>query len=122
MVINSESGFTLLEVAISLCLIATALLAVFRLQAQNLDLQYEAQFLTVAKDIAQDRFSRIESGEKFLEGTDTGDCGEDFPHFSYQSKIERVLENERLYKIKVSIFQEHNGLLKDFSIETFLYR
>ena len=37
----SSKGFSLLEIIICLGLIATALMAVFRLQAQNLDAEFE---------------------------------------------------------------------------------
>jgi len=119
--IKNDKGFTLLEVAVSLAIIAVALVAVFRLQAQNLDLQSEAYFITAAKHLAQDRIARIRSQGALSEGIDRGDCGEDFPQFLYQSEIRKIQE-EPLYSLKVSIFQEHNGFVKDLSVETVLFR
>jgi len=117
-----NSGFTLLETAISLFLVATALLAVFRLQAQNLDLQSEAYFMTVARLLVQDRMALIESAENLTEGSAGGDCGEDFPEFFYQAEIRKVQGGERLYQVRVSVFQEENRPARNLTMETYLYR
>jgi prepilin-type N-terminal cleavage/methylation domain-containing protein len=89
---SQNRGFTLLEVVISMGLITIALLAVFRLQAQNLDLQSEAQFITLANHLAQDRMSQIQAGDELTEGSSSGD------------------------------FLDKKDATKDLSIETYLYR
>jgi prepilin-type N-terminal cleavage/methylation domain-containing protein len=119
---RNDEGFTLLEIVISLGLIAVALLAVFHLQAQNLDLQSEAQFMAIAKGLLQDRMSRIACRETLSEGTSTGDLGEDFPDFTYQEEISEVAELENLYKVRVGIILERENTRKDLWLETHLYR
>jgi len=119
---SSNEGFTLLEIVISLGLIAVALLAVFHLQAQNLDLQSEAQFMTLAKCLIQDRISQIACRERLSEGTDTGDMGEDFPDFTYQEEISEVPDVENVYKVRVGIILEREKSRKDLWLETFVYR
>jgi prepilin-type N-terminal cleavage/methylation domain-containing protein len=119
---RKDEGFTLLEVVISLGLIAVALLVVFHLQAQNLDLQSEAQFMTLAKGLLQDRMSQIASRETLSEGTSTGDMGEDFPDFTFQEEITEVPELENLFKVKVGIILERENTRKDLWLETHLYR
>lgn len=115
-------GFTLLEIVVSMGLIATALLAIFRLQAQSLDLQSEAQFITIAKHLAQDRISQIQSGEILAEGTSSGDFGDDFPYFSYREEITQVPDMEHLFRVRIRIGLEKQDLIKDLSVETYLYR
>jgi len=119
---QKNKGFTLLEIIISLGLITTALLAVFQLQAQNLDLQSEAQFITIANQLTQDRLSRIQSKGSLEAGTSSGDFGDDFPHFIYQEEIMEIEDIENLFKVKVSILFEKDAALRDLSVETYLYR
>jgi len=119
---SENRGFTLLEVVISMGLITIALLAVFRLQAQNLDLQSEAQFITLANHLAQDRMSQIQAGDELTEGSSSGDFGDDFPYFSYREEISEMPDLENLFKVKVSVFLDKKDATKDLSIETYLYR
>lgn len=119
---GKAEGFTLLEVVIALGLIAVALLAVFHLQAQNLDLQSEAQFMTVAKSLLQDRISQITSRETLSEGTVTGEAGEDYPDFTYQEEISGVSQVENVYKVRVGIILEREKARKDLWLETYMYR
>ena len=97
-------------------LITVALLAVFRLQAQNLDLQSEAQFITLANYLAQDR-KLIEESEEIL-----GDFGDDAPHFRYLEEITEVTDMEDIFKVRVVIALASGEFVKEFSIETYLYR
>jgi general secretion pathway protein I len=119
---RKAEGFTLLEIVIALGLIAVALLAVFHLQAQNLDLQSEAQFMTLAKCLIQDRISQIACRETLSEGTVTGDMGEDFPDFTYQEEISGVPEVENVYKVRVGIILEREKARKDLWLETYIYK
>jgi len=119
---RNDEGFTLLEVVISLGLISIALLAVFHLQAQNLDLQSEAQFMTIAKGLVQERMSQIASRESLSAGTSTGDMGEDFPDFTYREEISEVMELENLFKVRVGIILERENMRKDLWLETHIYR
>ncbi len=117
-----NSGFTLLEIVIALGLIATALMAVFRIQAQNLDLQSEAKFMTIANQLVQDRVARIQASTTLSEGTTSGDCGEDYPNYTYREEISEVPDMEDLYKVRLSVFLERDVVVKDLSLETYLFR
>ena len=116
------SGFTLLEIVISLGLIATALLAIFRLQAQNLDLQSEAQFITTANLLAGERLARIQARGTLTEGTETGDFGDDYPNYRYREEINAESDLDNLYKIHLSILLEEEIAAKDLSMEAYLFR
>ena len=117
----SHSGFTLLEMVIALGLISTALFAVFRLQAQNLDLQTEAQFITIATQLARDRISRIQSGTDLSEGSFSGDFGDAFPGFHFEEEISKTSDHERLYKVSVHITHDAATPPRDLSVATFLF-
>ena len=118
----SSRGFTLLEIIICLGLIATALLAVFRLQAQNLDLQSESRFITFAHHLSQERFARIRSGDTLLPGSSSGDFGEDFPQYGYKEEIMEVPGVEDLFKVRLRIEIAGDVAARNYEVETYLYR
>lgn len=119
---TGSSGFTLLEIVISLGLIATVLLAVFQLQAQNLNLLLEAQFITVANELARERLARIQAGGTLREGTETGDFGEDYPDYSYKQEISAESDLDNIYRIRLSILLEEETPARNLSLEAYLFR
>jgi general secretion pathway protein I len=118
---GNDRGFTLLEIVICLGLIALVLVAVFHLQAQNLDLQSEAQFVTTATCLLQERFSHIRSLANVEEGTQSGNFGEDYPDYTYSQEVSGVFDIESLYKVRVTVSLEREKVRKDLWIETYLY-
>jgi len=116
-----NDGFTLLEVVISLGLIAIALLAVFRLQAQNLDLQSEASFITIGNQLLQDRLARLQAGKTLVEDMGSGDC-KGYPGFQCREEIREVPDMDGLYKVHVSVFIEDGEKIRNMSLETYIFR
>jgi Tfp pilus assembly protein PilV len=116
------AGFSLLEVLIALGLLATALLGIFHLQGQNLELQHEGQFMTLATQLVRQRMAQIQSRATLDEGTDEGDFGEDFPGFSYREEIETVPEMANLLRVRVSVILDGENDQKDLQVETYIYR
>jgi len=119
---GKDHGFTLLEIVICLGIIALVLVAVFHLQAQNLDLQSEAQFMTIATCLLQERLSRIQARETIEEGTNSGDFGKDYPDYTYTQEVSEVPDTETLYKVRVAVILERDKARKDLWLETYLYR
>ncbi|MFC1867802.1 prepilin-type N-terminal cleavage/methylation domain-containing protein [Thermodesulfobacteriota bacterium] len=119
--VSCSNGFTLLEVVISLGLIAIALLSVFHLQASNLELQSEAKFITVASQLIRDRVSQIRSSPTAFEGPFSGDFGDRFPEFQYSGEITSVPE-KGLYKVSVKVMAGAGESVKSLTSETYLYR
>ncbi|MDY7036263.1 MAG: prepilin-type N-terminal cleavage/methylation domain-containing protein [Thermodesulfobacteriota bacterium] len=119
---SKSKGFTLLEILISLGILSIALLSVIQLQAKNLDLQTEAQFITIANLLAHDRLSNIQSQAILTDRTSSGDFGEDFPSFTFQEEISEMTDMEHLFKVRVSIILEKDNYFNDFSVETYLFR
>ena len=115
-------GFTLLEIIICLGLIATALLAVFRLQAQNLDLQSESRFITTAHHLSQERLARIRSFDALLPGDSSGNFGEDFPQYTYKEEITQVPGMEHLFKVHLQIGISGDDAARNYEVETYLFR
>ena len=116
------TGFSLLEVLIALGLMAIALLGIFHLQGQNLDLQHEGQFMTLATQLVRHRMAQIQSRATLDEGTAGGDFGEDFPGFTYREEIEAVPETAHLLRVRVSVFLEGDKGKEGLQVETYVYR
>jgi prepilin-type N-terminal cleavage/methylation domain-containing protein len=119
---GKDHGFTLLEIIICLGLLALVLVAVFHLQAQNLDLQSEAQFMTTATCLLQERLSQIQALEKIEEGTNSGDFGKDYPDYTYKQEVSEVPDTGILYKVRVAVILEREKARRDLWLETYLYR
>ena len=120
---DHTGGFTLIEIIVAMAIITIALLGVFRLQAQNLDLQSEARFITTARLLAQDRMARIEAGETLEAGGNPSDeFGDRFPGFRYREEITPVSDTEHLFKVTVHIILEGEPETREFSTTTYLYR
>ena len=115
-------GFSLLEVIICLGLIATVLLVVFRLQAQNIDLQSEAMFIDRAGQLARERLTMIRTNDTLLPGNSSGDFGKNNPHYGFEEEVSPLPDVDNIYKISIRItFEEHKGT-RDYRTTTYLFR
>ncbi len=119
---RTDRGFTLLEVVVSMGLIIVALVAVFRLQAQNLKLQYESRFLTTANLLLQERVSAIDSLEDLEQTVLTGDFGEEFPDFTYRVEVLPVKDWENLQKVRIEIILAVNQERRVLQSESYVYK
>jgi general secretion pathway protein I len=120
--ITKSQGFTLLEVVISLGIMAIALTAVFQLQASNLTIQDEARFLTAASQLAQSKLAEMETNDQIIEGRDQGDFGEEFPDFTFKTEINAILDLPGLYKVLLTITRTGEETGSRLLLQTYLYR
>ncbi len=115
-----KTGFTLVEVLVSLVFISLVLMGIFKLERYSLDMCSEARFLTIAEQLAYARMAVIKSYSVLDEGDLSGDFGDDFPDYTYTEQIEKIPDTNGLYKIKLLI--ENQTLKKSFFVITWLYR
>jgi general secretion pathway protein I len=92
------SGFTLLEVMIAMSIIAIVLVSVFTLQAQTARMSFETQFQATAPLLAQRKMAEIETSLSEQSGEGSGNFGEEFPAYSWNSSVEEI-ESETLGSI-----------------------
>jgi general secretion pathway protein I len=85
--INQTSGFTLLEVMIATAIIAIALVAALGSQSQSVSLANEAKFATTVAFLAQKKMAELEVTDLEDVVSDTGDFGEDFPGYRWESEV-----------------------------------
>jgi general secretion pathway protein I len=83
-------GFTLLEVMVALSIIAVALIAVYKLYAQTLSMNYSLQFNTQAPVLAQKKMAEffLLSPDELID--DSGDFGDEFKNYSWKAVVETV--------------------------------
>lgn len=87
---KNNRGFTLLEVMVSVALIAVALVTLLGSQSQSVSFANSAKFETMAALLAQAKMSEITTqGNDFL-FDDRGDFGDDFPGYTWESSVSDV--------------------------------
>jgi Tfp pilus assembly protein PilV len=107
--LKTEAGFTFLEVMVAFSIVALVLVGIFQLQTQNIALGVRARFNAMAPMLASLKTTEIVSDPENLITTDSGDFGDNFTGYSWQSEISDVesdyLEEtaRRLKKIDVYI-------------------
>jgi len=109
-------------VLVALSIMAVGLFAVFRLQAQNLDLQSEAYFMTLAGQLAKERMAEIQARSDWSEGNSSGDFRERQPGFLYDEDVSRVNGIRNLYRIRVTVREGADRTGRSYSVETFQWR
>lgn len=87
-------GFTLLEVMVSMAIIAIALTAVLGSQSQSVSFATEAKFTTTAALLAQGKMAELEAMNPEDLASDSGDFGEDFPDYSWEVTLGDVFFSE----------------------------
>ncbi len=90
-----QRGFTLLEVMVALSIIAIALVSVYKLHTQSIDMLNDIKFYTTAPLLARSKMAEIENLAADELGDDSGDFGDDFPGFDWRVTVNEV-ESETL--------------------------
>lgn len=88
--IERNSGFTLLEVMVSVAIISIGLTALLGSHSQSVSLASEAKFNTTAALLAQGKMAQFE-----LEGiqdisNESGDFGEEFPDYRWELQVSGI--------------------------------
>ncbi|MBW1912913.1 MAG: prepilin-type N-terminal cleavage/methylation domain-containing protein [Deltaproteobacteria bacterium] len=123
---KKESGFTLLEVMVALSIIAIALTAVLGLQSQSISLASEAKFGTTASLLAQKKMAEILAEKPEDVKSDSGDFGDDFPDYAWQSTVNDVASNipedlqDRLKQIDLKILWDDSELYQ-YGLRTYCF-
>ncbi len=91
---NVASGFTLLEVMISVAIIAISLVTLLGSQAQSVSVAGEAHFLTTASLLAQKQLGQLERTDFGSIVPDSGDFGEKYPGYSWTVNVRELTEEE----------------------------
>ncbi len=107
--VSNSDGFTLIEVLISLAIMAIVLVAVFKLHAQSLSLNAATRFHTTAALLLQTKLTEIKSTPFDELTSDSGDFAQPFAGYHWQAVIEDIDAetlgpvSAQLKKIKIAI-------------------
>jgi general secretion pathway protein I len=114
--VETDAGFTLLEVMVAVAIMAIVLVAVFRLHAQTIAMSGAARFYTTAPFLAEDALARMEFTAANQLGGDSGEFGDAFPGFTWRAEVETVESEylgqvaEDLKRIDLTVVYEPEGL------------
>jgi len=77
-------GFTLMEVLVSLAVIAIVLVSIIRLQGQTILMNQSFRFYTISPLLAQAKLSEAIEDPSGMDMASSGDFGEDYPGYTWQ--------------------------------------
>ena len=123
---NRNFGFTLLEVMISLAIIAIALMAVLGSQSRGSSLANESKFNTTAALLAQSKMAEMEIRALNDLGSDSGDFGEDFPGYVWEVSVQGLaleelsMVSEKVKQIDVTVSLS-NDPRRQFRLRVYRY-
>ena len=107
--VSGSDGFTLIEVLISLTIMAIVLVAVFKLHAQSISMSAATRFHTTAALLSQTKLAEITATSLAELTSDSGDFAQPFAGYQWQSVIEDVTSEDlgpvsaQLKKINIAI-------------------
>jgi general secretion pathway protein I len=114
--IARESGFTLIEIMLSIVLIGLVLTTISQFQAKGMDIARETIELTKASLLGREKMVEWERGMIPEEGGD-GDFGEDFSEYRWNIEVENT-ETEGLRKVTLLITWQSGIRSRQFEIES----
>jgi general secretion pathway protein I len=119
-----SNGFTLLEVMVSVAIIAIVLVSIIRLQGQTISMNESIRFYTIAPLLADAKISEISLNPSNFDLSSSVDFGDEYPGYTWNVQIEEmkidVIESPELTLKKIDVhISLNNGELK-FSLRHFL--
>ena len=87
--VKNNDGFTLLEIMVSISIIAIVLVSLFRMHASTIRLAEKVNFNAVATSLAQKKITEIYMDIEDA-GDANGDFGDEFPGYSWESHMDEM--------------------------------
>jgi len=87
---STNDGFTLIEVLVSLTIMAIVLVAVFKLHVQSISVQTTARFHATAMQLAQATLADVQSRPFEALQSDSGEFGDRFAGYRWQVTLTDV--------------------------------
>ncbi len=115
-----ESGFTLIEIMLSIVLIGLVLTTISEFQAKGMDIARETIELTRAALLAKQKMVELERGMIPEEGGD-GNFGEDFPDYRWKIEVENT-DTDGLQKVTLLITWQSGTRNRQFEIESLHFK
>lgn len=106
------NGFTLLEVLVALAVLAIALTAIYRMQAQTMRMSAQARFYSLAPQLAKGKLAELERRDFKNISDDSGDFGADYPSYRWSVSMEDLpsdlLKDKEYHLIRIEVTISQN--------------
>lgn len=123
--LQADCGFTLLEIMVSISIIALVLVTIYRLHAQTISMYQAARFYTTAPLLAQNKMVEFEIKPLDELTDDAGNFGDEFPGYSWKITIGDVESQalgktaENLKKIDITLSAGNDEFAYDLTTYRF---
>jgi prepilin-type N-terminal cleavage/methylation domain-containing protein len=114
---RDDGGFSLLEVMVSIAILAMALVVLARIVTSNVRATHHSRMMTAATFLARSKIAGLEQaildyGFSEMDGEDKGDFTEEgYPHFRWYAAIQRVeLPTDGAQKVQQAATQQKMGV------------
>jgi general secretion pathway protein I len=119
-----QTGFTLLETMVAICIIAIVIVGIFQLHAQTIAMTIDSQFYAISPLLAQKKLAEIELSPKDNLAEGAGDFGDAFPGYAWKTTVSDI-ESELLGTVagnikKVDISISFNDDERTYQLRTYL--
>jgi general secretion pathway protein I len=122
--ITETKGFTLLEVMVSVAVIAIVLVSIMRLQGQTILMNESSRFYSTAPFLAQSKMADI-LADPLNAGSNAGDFDKDHPGYAWKADIETihldVIEGAKLELKKADVVIEFNGGQMKYTLRQYIH-
>ena len=92
--LNKRNGFTLLEVMVAVAVIAIAFVTLIGAQSQSVSIASQTRFRVTSALLAQQQLTEIEMTDYEQISSGSGDFGENYPGYQWQSEVSDLGESE----------------------------
>ncbi|MCK4948289.1 MAG: prepilin-type N-terminal cleavage/methylation domain-containing protein [Candidatus Aureabacteria bacterium] len=127
----TKKGFTLLEVMVAVAILSLGLIIAIQSFSVSLRIAETSLNLSKAALLAQRKLSEIELEGFSFESLNSGDFGENYPDFGWETDITPVELKEPLieagledmpvlYQVAITIFWQERGKRRDLTFTTYL--
>jgi general secretion pathway protein I len=123
--LQSDLGFTLLEIMVAISIIGIVLVSVYKMHAQTISMNYEARFYVTAPLLAQLKMAEIETKLLEEQTNDSGAFGDEFSGYRWNVVIDDV-ESEALGNIaedlkEINVFVSFNNDEFTYGLRTYIF-
>ena len=122
---SSNRGFTLLEIMVTIAVLAIVLVSIFDLHSQTISMNIDAKFYATAPFLAKEKLAELELADFEDTADSSGDFGDDYPGFTWKRVMDTIQPDVlttsgiRFRKITVHIgFDEDKRV---YDLETYRY-
>jgi prepilin-type N-terminal cleavage/methylation domain-containing protein len=114
-----HQGFTLLEVMVSLAILATAFAAALRLHSDSMGVLISTRIHTKSAELAQYKMTEIEMLGLEKAGLPSGDFGELAPDYIWELRVEDT-PTEFWKMVTVHVRNRHGGKAGEFELTEYM--